>query len=358
MKALIFLFVTLPLFAAPSPEFAENLNNILTVQENVLSEFRTDEKAWGDWKLDGQKTDLAVSKSGILGFSAVKGTAAVELSWSRADKSLKNVETEEGDIISLDSAMTEKEVLKAVRPTFKVLFKNKKEGTYSHIQKNMEDHVIRYHRALQGIDEIAGATYTPKKFRLDLSTSFSSPLFGFTKLSGDTRMRLEWKITPITSKNLSEKDQKVVSQLIADLTKGLEGANTPEGYKLKEVSIGLGLSQKNLLSFSKVKGEIVGELYFKRNAQKANLSNLDLEGEYTYASEDGEKVLNYLKRRRFRKGINESFKLTNWFARQFKKRNSKWEVGKFKTSFSLSYSGFLGLSNTSSKSLVTFTYSK
>jgi hypothetical protein len=356
MKALVLLFVTLPLFAAPTPEFAENLKNILTVQENVLSEFRTDEKAWGDWKLDGQKTDLAVSKSGLLGFSAVKGTAAVELSWSRADKSFKSNEEVEGDVVTLDSAMNEKEVIKAVRPTFNVLFKNKKKGSYAHIQKNMEDHIIRYHRALKGIDGIAGATYTPKKFRLDLSTSFSSPLFGFAKLSGDTRMRLEWKITPSASKNLSGKDQEVVKKLIADLTKGLEDARTPAGYKLKEVSIGLGLSKKNLLSFSKVKGEIVGELYFKRNTQKADYSNLDLEGEYGVRSE--EKFLNYFKRRRFRKGIRDSFKLTNWFAGQFKRRNSQWEVGKFKTSFSLSYSGFLGLANTSSKSLVTFTYSK
>lgn len=356
MKALLLSLISLPLMAAPTAEFAQNLKNILTVQENTLSEFRTDEKAWGNWELSGQKTDLAVSKSGLLGFSAVKGSAAVELSWSRTSKE-KSIE-EKDDSIALDSAMNEMQVIAAVRPTFKVLFKNKKNRNYAHLQKNMEDHIIRYHRALKGVHGIAGTTYTPKKFRLDLSTSFSSPLFGFAKLSGDTRMRLEWKITPNATKNLGVKDQEVVNKLIADLTKGLEGAKTPEGYKLKEVSIGLGLSKKNLLSFSKVKGEIVGELYFKRNTQKAVGTSLNLDGEYSFRAENGEKFLNYFKRRRFRKGIKDSFKLTNWFARQFKGRNSSWEVGKFKTSFSLSYSGFLGLANTSSKSFVTFTYSK
>lgn len=360
MKVFIALFMTLNVFAEfnPSSEYATTVDSLLSIQEEVLSrsEDRNDnrnDKAWGDWELSGQKTDLAISKSGILGFSAVKGTSAVELSWSRKSSS-KELNIERTDV-RLDSSMSEDMVLNTVRPTFKLLFKNSKKSI-AHIQKNMEDHIIRYHRALKGIYGMENSTYSPKKFRLDLSTSFSSPLFGFTKLSGDTRMRLEWKISPLTGKSNREEDQEVVSKLMEDLSRALESTDTNSDYKLKEISIGLGLSQKNLLSFSNVKGEIVGELYFKKNSQKVMLNEKDLEGEYSLKGE--EKILNFFKRRKFRKGITKAYNQSVWFANQFKGRSSGWEIKKFKTSYSLSYSGFLGLANTSSKGLVTMTYSK
>jgi|GEM_PF-3503832 len=377
MKAILLLLISMSVYSAhvpkswvseqattksndfnPSQEFDKYLGTLLTVQENILTQAdTTGNKAWGPWKLSAQKTDLAISKSGLFGFSSVKGTQAVELSWSKTSNEDKSDEVNPVDL-ALDSSMDEETVLKTVRPSFKMLFKNSKSQSYGHFQKNMEDHIIRYHRALKGVSSLQEMGYTPKKFRLDLSTSFSSPLFGFTKLSGDTRMRLEWKITANSQKNTTEEDQEVVRKIMVDLTKALESADTPKDYKLKEISIGLGLSQKNLLSFSKVKGEIVGELYFKKNSKKLSHQGLDLEGDYQWNRLNDQKFLNIFKRRKFRKGIEKAFSMTNWFASKFDKRTSSWEISKFKTAFSISYSGFLGLSNTSSKSLVTFTFSK
>lgn len=340
--------------AQPGEELSKYLEVLLNVQEKALNvSGGVDEKSFGIWKVSGQKTDLAVSKTGLFGFSSVKGTSAVELSWSRKKEGKVAIGVESD--ISLSSDMDEDVVLKTVRPVFKMLFKNKSSKS-DHIQKNMEDHVLRYHRALKGIQNLEGSTYTPKKFRLDLSTSFSSPLFGFTKLSGDTRVRLEWKIETQKKKSNYEGDQEVVNNLMADISKALESSHTAKGYKLKEVSIGLGLSKKNLLSFSNVKGEIVGELYFKRNSQKSFSDSILIEGEYSIRGE--EKFFGSFKRRKFRKGIEKSFRISNWFASKFENRHSQWEISKFKTSFSLSFSGFFGLANTSSKGLVTFTYGK
>jgi hypothetical protein len=152
-------------------------------------------------------------------------------------------------------------------------------------------------------------------------------------------------------------DQSVVQNLLFDLDEALKGASIRQGYELKEISIGLGLSKKNLLSFSNIKGEIVGELYFKKNSNQISKGSMPiLDGIYSVRNEN--KIFQRIKRRKFRKGLAKSFETTKWFAEAFSKRSSNWEIGKFKTAFSLSYSGFLGLSSLSSKSLVTFTFKK
>lgn len=339
------------------------MDSILTVQESVLEKSEVAmNKSLNGWVLDGQKTDLAVSKSGLLGLAALKATKAVELSWSKVsvEKELEEPQNQEADVI-LSSEMSEEELLHAVRPSYKILLKNLPEREYSWRAKNFEDHVLRYHRAMKGVSKLNTGKYTPTKFRLDMSVSYSSPLFGFTKLSGDTRLRLEWKIVPSAQKNLGEKDQKVVQKILEDVDEALKNVKVEEGYKLDTLSIGLGLSKKNLLSFSKVKGSIMGHLFLKKNKNKS--VGLIPSGDDTYSWQNlsdttNDKFLGFFKRAKFRKGIIKSFKMTNWFSRQFKGRQSKWVIKKFKTAFTLSYSGFLGLSGTSASSSVSFSFKK
>lgn len=334
------------------------MDKILTVQESVLEKGEEPfNKGLSDWSLSGQKTDLAVSKSGLLGLAALKATKAVELNWKQVSAE-KGIEEESAADVVLTSAMSEEQLLAAVKPAYKVLLKNLPESEYSWRAKNFEDHVLRYHRAMKGVAALESSTYTPDKFRLDMSVSFSSPLFGFTKLSGDTRLRLEWKIIPSQEKDLTTEDQKVVRKILEDVDRALKEVKIEEGYKLDNLSIGLGLSQKNLLSFSKVKGSIVGHLFLKKTSKKAAFVPQTNEDSYVWLGEEDNKVFGLFKRSKFRKGIEKSFKLTNWFSRQFKGRQSRWVIDKFKTSFTLEYSGFLGLSGTSSTSEVSFTFKK
>lgn len=381
MKNIILAYlISLPLSAQqlPSDWFTEEpqnksndlsslglyMNSILTVQENVLEKSETSmNKGLSGWVLDGQKTDLAVSKSGLLGFAALKATKAVELSWSKVSNE-KSIEEDTEDSqnteadIALSSQMSEEELLHAVRPSYRILLKNLPEREYSWRAKNFEDHVLKYHRAMKGVAQLETGKYTPTKFRLDMSVSYSSPLFGFTKLSGDTRLRLEWKIVPSKDKNLGLKDQKVVQKILEDVDEALKDVAVEEGYKLDTLSIGLGLSKKNILSFSKVKGGITGHLFLKKSKNKSMALTPSNDQNYSWLAENNEKFLGFFKRAKFRKGITKSFKMTNWFSRQFKGRQSKWVIKKFKTAFTLSYSGFLGLSGTSATSAVSFSFKK
>ena len=333
------------------------LERILKIQETVLIQSeKTINKGLGEWKLSGQKTDLAVSKSGLFGFSAVKGTSAVELSWSK--KSNKSDIEQEEEIIELNSEMDERDVLELVRPVYKVLLKNINKREHRHRSKNFEDHVLRYHRALKQVSTLEETQYVADKFRLDMSVSYSSPLLGLSRLSGDTRVRLEWKITPSKNKSAEDEDQKVVRKILEDVSTALEKVEVQDGYKLKKISIGLGLSKKNLLSFSKVKGSIMGHLFLKKVSSKGKNSFKFSDEDYQWNDSQENKLFGLFKRSKFRKGIERSFKMTNWFSKQFKQQDSDWVINKFKTSFSISYSGFLGLANTSSNSAVSFEFSK
>lgn len=337
-------------------ELALYMDKILSVQKDVLIQSHKDiQKDMGEWKFAGQKTDLAVSKSGLFGFSAVKGTSAIELSWSKVDT---NKSEEPNDsVVELNSEMNESDVLATVRPFYKVLLKNNRANEFSHNSRNFEDHVLRYHRALKQVSKLNDTQYVADKFQLDMSVSYSSPLFGLTRLSGDTRMRLEWKIIPSSLKSDND-DQEVVRKILEDVSIALENATPKEGYKLKKISIGLGLSKKNLLSFTKIKGDIAGSLFLKKTKAKLNIESDFSDEDYQWLNEEENKFLPLFKRSKFRKGIEKSFEMTNWFSKQFKKQQSQWEIGKFKTSYTISYSGFFGLANTSSNSSVSFEFSK
>jgi len=74
--------------------FEKYFESVMSVQEEMLESSESSiEKGLGDWKISGYKTDLAVSKSGLFGFSALQGTSTVELSWAKAKN--KNLEDSE-----------------------------------------------------------------------------------------------------------------------------------------------------------------------------------------------------------------------------------------------------------------------
>lgn len=385
MKFIITLLVVFPAFAGQVPsswiresgnKSVENLegltksfSNILNLQEGALNQSQLlsrnlPKQNFSSWSLKGQKTDLAISRSGLFGLSAVKGTSAVELSW-KMKSTKEDVQIATKSDVLLDTRMNEKQVLAAVRPFYKVLLKNNKKSEFKWRAKNFEDHVLRYHRALKSISPLVHRQFVPSKFRLDLTSSYSSPLFGISDLSGDMRVRLEWKIARGKKGSTNQhhvEDREVVKNLLLDLGSALENVDTPKGYKLKTIGVGLGISKGNFLSFSNVKAGITGELFFTKT-KKSMVDYIDgrenMNGLYRLETGKGNKILSSFTRRKFRKGIKKSFSISKWFSKRLSRQQfRKWEVNKMKASFSLSNKGFLGLADTTSKSLVSFTFVK
>ncbi len=373
-----FLIFILPLYSQQLPQYwiDENYSKIDESQLTALSTYlgqiislksealdqseESLQKGLGGWKLSGQKTDLAISKSGLLGISALKGQAAVELNWARKIDKSSSLEENSTNTVSLSSNMDQNEILSQIQPAYQVLLEHLPEEKRSQQAQEWNDKVLQYHKALREVAELQGTHYVPSKFRLDLSLSYSAPIFGVNKLSGDARVRLEWKI--VSHKNLKRisKDQKIISKLLRDLDKTLstlDTSNTSAGFKMTTVAIGLGLSKKGFLNFSKLKGETIGYLFFKK--QKSSTPSLEKDDNTDYHwNPEKDKILPFFKRTKFRKGLKKSVKMANWFSQKLQQTEGRWEINKFKAAFTLSYKGFFGLAKTSSKGLIELYYAK
>jgi hypothetical protein len=254
--------------------------------------------------------------------------------------------------------MNDREVLAATKPAFDILLEKLPRGKKKVEEARLKSRVLRYHWAVMGTSHLKAPKLVPSKFRLDLSLSHSAPVLGLTNVGADTRVRLEWKISSNNKANYLKKDQKIVRWLLKDVGHALNKTRTPKGFRLDTVAIGLGVSQKGLLNFSKIKGSTTGIMFFKvKNSKENTISEKTKEGLYSM-DKGNEKILSYFKRSKLRKGIAKSLKISNWFSKRFSNRNAKWHINKFKASFSISYSGFLGLASTSGKSLVELYYKK
>lgn len=331
------------------------LENLLQLKEEMLEQSSEDSsKSISDYKLAEQKTDISISKSGLIGFSALSGTSTVELTWTKKkEKELENLD----EVITLDNEMTEQEMLMALSQGYGPILnrigdsKQKKK-----IQDHWNEKAIEIHRALSEVSPSENMNFVPVKFRVDLTASYSAPLFGLTKLSGDARVRLEWNIVKQQTK--SSRAQKMIEDLSEDISEALSQIelNDKQKYKIEQLSMGIGLNKKGIFSLSKVKGGVSGMLFFKKQKNSSKTLISAAEGTYVLDEEAGEKGL--FKRSQMRKGISKSIKIGDWFSQKLATRNATWEVSKFKVNFTLSKSGLFGLSSVGGTSEIELYYKK
>ena len=339
--------------------FGDYFDSLISVQEEMLEASESSlDKGLGDWKVAGHKTDLAVSKSGLFGFSALKGTSTVELSWSKAKQKTHATEDQER-VIDLTTDMSEEEIVKAIAQSSNYLLQRLDSEKKRQKQlKVWSEKILTIHSALQGIALENQQRFIPSKFRVNLSLSYSSPLFGLTKLSGDARLLLEWKIVQHSSK--SRRAQRLISNLVEDINEAMSKItpSSSNGYKFDQFAIALGLNKKSLFSFSKVKGDITGVLFFKVNEKKGEFAPLISNDEdYTW-SEGTNKEDKSLKRRRFREGIVKTVEIGRWFSNKLSARHARWGVNKFKVNFTMNYSGIFGLTTTGGSGQIELYYTK
>jgi len=338
--------------------FEKYFESVMSVQEEMLESSESSiEKGLGDWKISGYKTDLAVSKSGLFGFSALQGTSTVELSWAKAKN--KNLEDSEEQVLELSTDMSNDQIVQTISQSSEFLLQRLESDKKRRKQKELwTEKVLTIHEALQGIALDHQQKFTPSKFRVDLTLSYSAPLFGLTKLSGDARLRLEWKIVQNSSK--SKREQKLINNLVEDINVAMSKITpvTNQGYKFDQFAVALGLNKKSLLSFSKVKGGVNGVLFFKVNKEKSEVvPAISNDEDYSWV-EDESKERTAVKRDRFRQGLVKTVGIGNWFSEKLSRRQALWSVNKFKVNFTMSYSGLFGLSTTGGSGEIELYYSK
>lgn len=336
------------------------LDQINKVQLKTLGENEsTDQKGLFGYGLVAQKTELALSKKGILGLSAMGAKSAVELLWKKYDNK-KSIEKDD-DTFEVTTDMSNEEVVKSITPSLEVALSKIDPDKRSKTKSKLIEKVNSIHNSLKDVANLGDDfSWQPTAFRMDLAITHGGNLFGYADLSGAVRVRLNWKINP-SSKN-KKSDQKTIKRLITDLEKAdRENKEINKTFKLSKIGVGLGLSKKNIFSLTKNNGSVTGYLFFEKKAKSNAKELLDGNEKYSWLENDNgnQKFLGkFFTSKRLRKGFNKAYGIGNKMVSSLERKTTKWKVAEVKLQFSLSYSGFLGLTGTSSNNIFELYYKR
>jgi hypothetical protein len=367
MKYLIVLLISFSTFSTFASELnteaQKNFSNILDVQGKALDRMDREKALPFGFKFNEMITDIAVTKSGLLGLSALKSTQAVEIKWKR--KSQANKDDAAADITIHE--FPNEEELKALGKMVYQLAKDSGKVRLSHkLQQQINSALSNTNALLNDLKVTQYKNFVADAYRLDLSFSSEGSLWTFASAGVAFRVRLDWKIKKqqLTDEKsaLANSVTRLVARTLYALEQGMD--LTPlHAFSINRVGVGVGGSYKTgMLGLWKTSIGMMGMMWFKIiPAEKSNVSMpLDIinEGFVVGGEEEDEKLFwrrrsNPISTSQVVTGLNKSLKTAANFAEHSSvNRSSGWQVSDFKTSHDLSYSGLMGLANFSGKTLL------
>lgn len=365
MKFLLLLiaFSTFSSFASELNQEAQtNFSNILTIQGKALDRMDQEKGLPFGFKFNEMITDIAVTKSGLLGLSALKSTQAVEIKWKR--KTAKdNLDVADITIHELPNETELKTlsdtIYQLAKDSRKVRLNNKLPGQIHNALKET-------HALLSDIKVTQYNHFALDALRLDLSFSSEGSLWTFASTAVAFRVRLDWKIKQQTYTDeksvFTNNATRLVARTLYTLEQGLD--LTPlHAFSINRVGVGVGGSYKTgMLGLWKTSVGMMGVLWFKPiKAEKSAVAfpiEIINEGFVVGGEEEDEKLFwrrrsNPISTARVVSGLNSSLKTAATLAERSSAEHARaWQVSDFKTSHDLSYSGLMGLANFSGKTLL------
>jgi len=327
------------------------IENILDIHSEVLEEIH-EQKQLG-FKMNQMVTDFSVSKSGLLGLSALKAKKAVEFKWKKKSSSK---EINEADIV-IDVADDKMDIEAYTYEIYELARASKKVKKTKYLRSHIRNQLKKVNTILEGIDVKEFGHWKLDGLRVDLNISGEGKVTFLSKFGMDLRVRLDFKINQknkssmvTSSSQINDFTKKILSDLEASLSQYDFG-----NYQVKKVNIGLGLSHKrNIFGLSSSKMGFIGYFRFKPIAHSLDSHSIALESEYDYIDDEEVEKGNMsilIGRKTFRSGIKKSLDILSFFSHR-KERKGHWELSEIKSVFELTKSGFLGLASTSSTSLL------
>ncbi len=337
--------------------FSRRIDGILNSQEEALGHYRSKNSKL---KLDQLITSFTISKSGLFGLSALGANSNTSLFWKRRGSSsqVKEVETftiKEG----LDDIELENQAIEITDYLISKKLLRKKER----FKKKLMKAIKKGNTLFNSMEHLAFNQWEVAGLRLDLSFSANGNLAPFTGIGGSSRLWIEWKKNTLQTKktlSLHKKDKKLnnfIEQLLKEVSL-VEHEKNLGKFKLTTFYAGIGQNLRTgFFGIGNSHYGFVGYIKLKRNPY-AVLQNTTIEKESLSLIQDEVKEKNIgnsvmkLPRKKFQKGIQRAMKyVSNFSQRQTDSEKSKWYVHKIRQITTLSKSGFLGISNLSSRAV-------
>lgn len=363
MKFLLLALFSFSTFASElNQEAQNNFAHILMVQGKALDRMDQEKGLPFGFKFNEMITDVAVTKSGLLGLSALKSTQAVEIKWKRKTAKAQDDVAD----ITIHELPNEAE-LKTLGETIYQLAKDSgKVRLNNKLPGQIQSALKETHALLSDIKVTQYNHFALDALRLDLSFSSEGSLWTFASAGVAFRVRLDWKIKQQTFNGeksaLSNNASRLVARTLYALEQGLD--LTPlHAFGINRVGVGVGGTYKTgMLGLWKTSVGMMGVLWFKPIKAEKTLINypeeLINEGFVVGGEEEDEKLFwrrraNPISTSRVVAGLNNSLKTAATLAERSSMEHARaWQVSDFKTSHDLSYSGLMGLANFSGKTLL------
>lgn len=357
-------------FSAHATSLEANLSSIVKAQGQALESF-SDEKSLslGGFKLSELVTDLALSKSGVLGLSSLEAETAVEIAWGRVEAQAESAEGPEltravpapGESL----VPTSEAIYELVAASRKVKLRDDLLGS---IQKSLSQSARL--AADIAVTELGG--FYVDTLRLELNFSAAGDVLGATGLEPALRLRLDWKLKRRTLAMAKSKAPSAVTKLVVQTLKALTEASAraqrPAGFALAKIGVGLGGSlETGSVGLWSTEAGFMGVVFLKPLSEKMERTvrvppAYDVAQIVTSVSGIAEKSKaprRGLTPARLSQGFERALSLGTRLSRPLlAARGARWQLVSFKPSFELEQSDLFGLARASGAALVEVEYER
>lgn len=355
MRYLLLVLLSFSSFAGVQEQM-NTFNEIILAQGKALEKISVKEHAAGKFHMTDMITDIGISKTGILGLSALKSTNSIELRWKRKTQAL-NFENKElvvpADLEDLDH----------LSDTIAALAE--KSGKVKNISKaEIKEALTKVQEKIQLFSVTEQNAWKLSGIRLDLNFSASGKVTFLTSAGTSLRIRLEWlvknKFLKTTFKNLNE-ESRTVAKVLADLNRAK--LILIPGFEIKKVTLGFGSSVKKSFGVWKYSSGFIGALIFvpvvnphlELVSIPSELKEMPLEVNGFEEEETTDKWRlpwrrSYSVSVNFSRGLERSLDLASSFVRMADaKKFPNWYISEVKTVNDISKSGAFGFANVSAR---------
>ncbi len=356
MKYLLILLFISQAFANQTPEVKEAFVSIVDAHAKALEQMESDSLPNG-FKLTEMVTDLAVSKTGLLGLAALKSNNGVEIKWKKA-KRPSLIEENEVDIV-VNPEITERELSNLSDTIYKIAESSGKVKTSPFLRSYIEDSLKEVQENIQNIEVTRFKNWKASGLRFDLNFGANGQLWFVARAGVTLRIRMEWKLidnSSLTPPSILKNESRFVLKILDALSRSLETV-TLRNFNPTRICIGVGASYKRgFFGLWKYSAGFIGWLSFtpvQNLTFNKSLQTLPLQvlaEDFSFGDDEKASKIPHSK---FVEGMTRSLETAAFFADNADTSSSQvWQVAEIKTVNDISYKGLFGLSDFTTRGIV------
>ena len=336
----------------PTSDFIDSVlkteHEILESKDAADAESRDSKK----FTMNLMMTNLTITKTGLVGISALKANEFVSLFWTRKMEQQKAVE-EVHNTVEFDGEATEEELTMNANELGDTLYSSGLVKNKEAVIKNLKAAMTKANETFGVIETMSYGNWDVSGLRLDLNVAVSGIVTPYTKVGANTRVWIEWRrvakptlSTKVLSKG-GKKLQEFVSKVLSDVDLSANNVNL-KSFHLSQMYIGLGQDYKTgFFGLGSSNFGFIGYVILNHKPNAAlNKSLADTNDELPVIRKNIFQVSRKKLRSSIQKTMNLGAKLVN---NAEKIKSEKWEVSRIRLTTTLSQSGFFGLSALNTK---------